>query len=237
MSTLLLVGSAKARGTSTSESLGTLLMEQLAMRGIEGAVRHVQLETHSPEMLRDFVRDLRGYDLLVVATPVYFDALPALVTQVFEAVADDRAADPGAPPLTLAMILNCGFPESRHAAVARTIGALFAKTAGLRWAGALQLGGGGVIHGQPLSDVGHVVQHLPGLLDDAAAALATGTSIAPETREDFKEPLMPTALYMAAGDAAWLWTATHEGALTRLWERPADATSEADAKSEAEVAG
>lgn len=238
---LLLVGSAKARGTSTSETLGTLLMEQLAMRGVEGAVRHVQLETHSADTLRDFVRELRGYDLLVVATPVYFDALPALVTQLFEAVANDRAHDAEAPPLTLAMILNCGFPESRHASVARTIGALVAKAAGMRWAGALQLGGGGVIHGRPLEEAGHVVQHLPALLDDAAAALAAGTSIAPETREEFKAPLMPTALYMAAGDAAWLWTATHEGALTRLWERPADAGAHADSHqdvaTEAEVAG
>jgi hypothetical protein len=35
---------------------------------------------------------------------------------------------------------------------------------------------------------------------------------------------MPTALYMAAGDAGWIWTASHEGALTKLWHRPAAPT-------------
>ncbi|MDZ7632007.1 MAG: hypothetical protein U5K74_11855 [Gemmatimonadaceae bacterium] len=222
---MLLVGSAKARGTSTSETLGTQLMEQLAMRGVEGSVRHIQLVAHSSDTLRDFVTEVRQHDLLVIAAPIYIDALPALVTRALEALAEDRATDPDAPPLTVAMLLNCGFPESRHAAVARTIGALFARTAGARWAGALQLGGGGVIHGRPLAEAGHVVQHLPALLDDTAAALAAGQSIAPETRESFKEPLMPTAVYMAAGDAGWLWTATHEGALTRMWERPAEAAS------------
>jgi NAD(P)H-dependent FMN reductase len=221
---LLLVGSAKPRGSSTSESLGQLLMEQLALRGVEGEIRHVSREAHSDETLRAFVADVRRHDLLVIASPIYIDALPALVTRTLEAIADDRIGDADAPPLTVAMVLNCGFPESRHAAVARTIGALFSRAVGARWAGALQLGGGGVIHGRPLPEVGHIAQHLLPLLDETAEALSRGQSIPPETRQEFKEPLMPTALYMAAGDAAWLWTATHEGALTRLWERPAVST-------------
>ncbi len=218
---MLLVGSAKPRGSSTSESLGQQLMEQLAMRGIEGEVRHVQRETHSAESLQAFVAALRECDLLVIASPIYIDALPSLVTRVLEAILADRAADPSPPPLTLAMVLNCGFPEARHASVARTIGALFARKSRVRWAGALQLGGGGLIHGRQLVQIGHVAHHLSPLLDEAAAALAAGEAIPPETREEFKEPLLPTDLYIAAGDAAWLWTATHEGALTRLWERPA----------------
>lgn len=222
---LLLIGSSKPRGTSTSEALGTHLMEQLALRGVVGEARHVHREAHSEESLRQFVADVRQHDLLIIASPIYIDSLPALVTRTLEAIADDRTGDPDAPPLTVAMILNCGFPESRHAAVARTIGALFARATGARWAGALQLGGGGVIHGRPLEEVGHLAQHLPALLSEAAAALSVGQAIPPETREEFKEPLMPTALYMAAGDAGWLWTASHEGALTRLWERPAVATT------------
>jgi multimeric flavodoxin WrbA len=221
---LLLVGSAKPRGTSTSEVLGTVLMGQLGLRGIETDVRHVQRVTHSTESLNAFVHELRTYDLLVIASPVYIDALPALVTRTLEAVAADRASDDEPPPLTIAMVLNCGFPEARHASVARTIGALFARAIGARWAGALQLGAGGVISGRPLSAVGHLAQQLPPLLEEAAAALAQGQAIPPETREAFREQLLPTGLYMAAGDAAWMWTASHEGALTRMWDRPAEAT-------------
>lgn len=218
---LLLVGSAKPHGTSTSEVLGTVLMGQLGLRGVETHVQFVQRVAHSTESLNAFVQELRTYDLLVIASPVYIDALPALVTGTMEAIAADRMRLDDAPPLTVAMVLNCGFPEARHASVARTIGALFARAIGARWAGAMQLGTGGVINGRPLSEVGHLAQQLPPLLEEAAAALAQGQAIPPETREAFREQLMPTGLYMAAGDAAFLWTAAHEGALTRMWERPA----------------
>ena len=218
---MLLVGSGKPRGTSTSESLGTELLEKLALRGVAGVVKHVVHVAHGPTQLREFTEELRQCDLLIIASPIYIDALPALVTRAMEAVVSDRAAQEIPAPLSVVMLLNCGFPESRHAAVARTIGALFARVAHARWAGALQLGAGGVISGRPLADVGHLAEHLPGLLDAAAEALSRGRSIPVETREAFAAPLMPTGLYMAAGDAGWLWTATHEGALTRLWQRPA----------------
>ncbi len=221
---ILLIGSAKPHGTSTSESLGNALASGLRQRGVEVETRYVVRVTHSDEMLREFVEEVRACDLLLVASPVYIDALPALVTKAFEAIADDRADAAMQSPLTVAMLLNCGFPESRHAAVARTIGALFAKQIGARWAGALQLGGGGVVHGQSLDEAGGVVSHVPPLLDEAAASLASGRAIAPQTIESFGRQLMPTALYMAAGDAGWIWTAAHEGALTKLWHRPAAPT-------------
>jgi multimeric flavodoxin WrbA len=218
---LLLVGSGKPHGTSTSESLGGSLALALRSRGVEVDTRYVARVTHSDERLQEFVQEVRTCDLLLVASPVYIDALPALVTKAFEAIATDRADAAMQSPLSVAMLLNCGFPESRHAAVARTIGALFAGQIGARWAGALQLGGGGAVHGQPLEEAGRVVSHIPQLLDDAAASLANGHAIAQQTIESFRQQLMPTALYMAAGDAGWIWTASHEGALTKLWHRPA----------------
>lgn len=219
---MLLVGSAKPRGASTSELLGTSLMERLALRGVEGDVRLVARETHSPDTLAQFVRDLRTHQLLIIASPVYIDALPALVTRTLEAIVADRATLDNPPPLTIAMVLNCGFPESRHTSVARTIGALFARTAKARWAGALQLGGGALIHGEQMDSISRLAAHLAPLLDDAASFLAEGRAIPPETREEFREQLISSSLYVAAGDVAWLWTARHQGALTKLWERPAE---------------
>ncbi|MCC7055283.1 MAG: flavodoxin family protein [Gemmatimonadaceae bacterium] len=220
---MLLIGSAKPHGTSTSESLGSVLLERLALHGLDVSMRYVQREAHDAASLHAFASAVRAHDLLIVAAPVYIDALPALVTRALEAILSDRQGDAEPPPLTVAMVLNCGFPESRHASVARTIGALFARRARARWAGALQLGGGGAIHGEKLSAAGRIVHHLPPLLEDAAASLASGRSLTAAVRDGFRQQLMPTTLYMAAGDAGWLWTASHEGALTRLWERPAGA--------------
>lgn len=218
---LLLVGSAKPHGTSTSEALGLELLERLAMHGLDGDVRFVQRDAHSTTGLRDLVAAVRTHELLIIATPVYIDSVPSLVTRAMEAIADDRRRDPAAPPLTVAMLLNCGFPEARHAAVARTIGALFARAVGARWAGALQLGGGGAIAGRPLTDVGPAGAHLAAALDETATSLADGRAIPASSMAAFQQPLMSTTLYMAAGDAGWLWTAAHEGSITKLWQRPA----------------
>jgi len=221
---LLLIGSGKPHGTSTSESLGRVLCDALQTRDVQVDVRYVVRVTHSAEMLQEFVDEVRAHDLLLITSPVYIDALPALVTKTLEAIASDRSEVEARTPLTVAVLLNCGFPESRHTSVARTIGALFAQSVGARWAGALQLGGGSAVNGVPLEEAGRMVAHLPPLLDDAAAALANGRAIAPSTQEAFRQQLMPTAVYMAAGDAGWIWSASHEGALTKLWDRPATPT-------------
>jgi multimeric flavodoxin WrbA len=216
---LLMVGSAKPRGTSTSEVLGHEMLARLKARGIATTTRWVQHDAHSAHGLAALVADARTHDLLLIATPLYIDSLPSLVTRAFEAIATDRRSL-ASPPLTVALIVNCGFPEAHHCSVAAAICALFARATGARWAGALQLGGGGTVDGRSLSEAGGVVRHLPAALDEASAMLADGRAIPPKSMAAFRQPLMPTTLYMAAGDAGWLWTAAHEGALMKLWRRP-----------------
>ena len=222
---LLLVGSAKPRGISTSETLGHELLARLDARGIATTTRWVQHDAHSAHGLAALTTVVRSHDLLVVATPLYIDTLPSLVIRSLEAIAADRRSLGTAQPLTVAMIVNCGFPEARHCSVASASGALFARATGARWAGALQLGGGGTVGGRPLREAGSVVRHLPDALDKACAMLAEGRAIPSDSIAAFRQPLMPTALYMAVGDAGWLWTAAHEGALTKLWSRPYTGTS------------
>jgi multimeric flavodoxin WrbA len=217
---LLLVGSAKPRGTSTSEALGHEMLGRLKARGIATTTRWVQHDAHSAHGLAALTADVRTHDLFVIATPLYIDSLPSLVTRSLEALAADRWSLASPPPLTVALIVNCGFPEARHCSVATAICALFARATGARWAGALQLGGGGTVDGRSLSEAGGVVRHLPAALDKACAMLADGRAIPPESLAAFRQALMPTTLYMAAGDAGWLWTAAHEGALMKLWRRP-----------------
>jgi multimeric flavodoxin WrbA len=217
---LLLVGSAKPRGASTSEALGRELLARLEARGLATSTRWVQHDAHSAHGLAALTAAARTHDLLVIATPLYIDTLPSLVIRSLEAIAADRRSLASAPPLTVAMILNCGFPEARHCSVASAIGALFARETGARWAGALQLGGGGVLGGRPLREAGNVVRHLIDALDKACAMLIDGRAIPPASMAAFRQPLIPTTLYMAMGNAGWLWTTAHERALTKLWRRP-----------------
>ena len=46
--------------------------------------------------------------------------------------------------------MNCGFAEAHHNDVALDIYRLFARDAGLHWAGGLAIGGGGMFAGKPL---------------------------------------------------------------------------------------
>lgn len=217
---VVLVGSAKPRGTSTSEILANTLVARFATGGIETAMHWVGRDGHSPAGLQRIVDDVRASDLLLIASPVYFDAYPSLMVRVLEALAAAHHAEPDRPGPTVAALLNCGFPEARHASVAAAIGALFAARIGGRWAGALALGAGEAIAGRPLEKVGGMVTHLRIALDDTADALAAGRAVPERATQAFAKPLMPTLVYLAAGDVGWLWTAAHQGTLRRLRNRP-----------------
>ena len=216
----VLVGSAKPRGTSTSEALATALVSRMATGGVETVVHHVARDAHGAAGLARIVADVRTSELLVVASPVYFDALPALVVQAAAALEAAHRADPSRAGPAVAGLLNCGFPEARQAAPAATMLALLARRIGGRWAGALTLGGGGAIDGRALETVGGMVTHLRIALDDAADALVAGRALPARAVEAFAKPLMPRLLYVLGGDAGWLWTAAHHGALRALRDRP-----------------
>ena len=220
---LLLIGSAKPRGRSTSEALGQALMERLALHGVGAQLSHVHRDAHDAAGLARLAAAVREVDLLVLATPVYVDSLPSLLTAALEAIADDRRRTPTPRPLMVTMLVNCGFPEARQASVARTIGALFARDAQACWAGALQLGEGGMIDGRAIDGTNPLLDRLSPLLDDAAESLARGERLTDAAVQGFQEPLMPRLAYAIAADTGWLWTAAHASAVTRLWQRPADA--------------
>ena len=232
---LVLVGSGKPRGESTSEALAMELLERLALRGVPGSLAFVHRGARHERGLDELLAAVRASDLLVIASPIYMDALPWLVTRALEAIATaHRQADaptgsaPALPVPTVravAMLLNCGFPEARHAAVGRTIGALFARDIGAAWAGALQLGGGGMMSGRPLASANPLLARLAPALDSAADSLAAGERLSDFALQLMQEPLVPSLAYRAVADAGWLWTAAHEGALGRLWATPAAASA------------
>jgi multimeric flavodoxin WrbA len=217
---LLLVGSAKPRGESTSEALGLELLERLALHGVNGRVASVHRDASTPRSLATLVATVRAVDLLVLATPVYFDALPWLLTRALEAIADDRRGLFDPPPLAVAMLANCGLPEARHCAVVRTMGALFARDARATWAGALQLGGGAMMHGTALPEAGHQLAKLAPAFDAAARTLAAGERLGDAEILAFQAPRVSSLAYAAMSGAGSVWTAARAGVGMRMLARP-----------------
>ena len=215
----ILVGSAKIKGTSVSETLARALIARLATEGVTGEL-HFVTELLHPDPVA--AAAIARADLFVIATPLYVDALPALVVHAFDQIAAARAT--AADLARFVVLINCGFPEAEQTRTALRIARHFADRAGYHWAGALPLGGGGVVDPEhPLDDRDGPVEHVKRALDLAAAALAHGADIPAAAIAQMSAAPMPDALYRLAGDLGWRYQAYKHGIAQRaLRARPLD---------------
>jgi hypothetical protein len=216
---VLLVGSARPRGTGNSEAIGSYLLERLAEGGMDTEVLYVG-RTQRPEKERQLMQAVDGADLFVLSTPLYVDALPYLVTRCAERIAKHRTALPIPSPVEFVALVNCGFPEWVHTKTALDICRVFAREAGFRWMGGLGYGAGEAIGGRPLEEVGGLTRSLRQGLDLAAEALLAGRPVPEEAQALLARPAVPSRLYTALGSIGWLRAARRKGTLGKLGNRP-----------------
>jgi hypothetical protein len=217
---LLLIGSAKPAGESTSEALGAYLAGRLLEHGIETTTAHVARALRTEARTAELLAAVDAAGILILAFPLYVDGLPYLVTRALERIAAHRRAQPSPAPAAFLAIANCGFPEAAHNGVALDICRQFAEEAGFTWAGGLALGEGGAISGRPLAQVSGMARNTVAALDRTAAALAAGEPAPEEAVELMAQPFIPVTAYMLMGDVGWLMLARQNRVLTRLGARP-----------------
>jgi hypothetical protein len=218
-SALLLVGSAKASGASTSESLGRYLLDELQRRGVRTTTLTVNRSVKGDQT--ELLTALRDIDLFILATPLYVDSFPSLVIRTLESIAAARSDAPAPRPCAFAMVINCGFPEASQCDTAIAMAKLFARQARFEWAGGLAMGEGGAIDGRRLEELGGLTRHLRAALDLAAASLADGQAIGAEAISGMARRLMPSAIYTLAGNVGWRRKAARNGVRSReLAARP-----------------
>lgn len=202
---LLLVGSPKGKN-STSRSIGSHLLRKLEAAGMGTEEMTVLTALQSTENQHRLHKAVDAADLVLIAFPLYVDQLPAPLIQTLELIAERRKGRPGvfpsAGPLVqkLAVIVQCGFPETIHNQPAVDIMRQFAREAGFEWAGALAMGMGGVVGGKSLEKEGGMVRKVVKALDMAAASLASGGDIREEASRLMAQPLMPRGLYVLAAN-------------------------------------
>jgi hypothetical protein len=199
---VLLVGSAKPEGKSTSQALGQYLLDRLHDAG---ASTQLFLVNHARDGARmhELLAAVDAADLFVLCSPVYVDSLPSLVMRAFEQIAAHRRAQATPSDTRFMTLLNCGFPESRHCRSALDISRIFSQHARFRWAGGLALGGGEIIHGTPLVEVGSVGRRVRQALDETAASLLTGSDVPEVAVKRMAKPLVPTQMYTLMGNFGW----------------------------------
>jgi hypothetical protein len=219
---LLLIGSAKPAGESSSESLGGYLAWGLKERGIATRTVHLAHALRTEERTNDLLNAVDASDIVVMAFPLYVDGVPYLATRALERIAARRRNRISTAPTTLLAIANCGFPEAAHNATALEICRQFSEEAGFAWAGGLAMGAGGFVSGRPLAQLSGMVNNVLTALDMVAEALAAGEPAPEEAAALMARPIIPSSAYTWMGNLGWMMTARRNRVLTRLGARPFD---------------
>lgn len=220
---LLVIGSAK-QSRSTSEALGTYLLDRLSERGFDAETLFLHRSLQRDYRVQAMLAASDRADILVLASPLYVDSLPYLATRALELIALHRNTRVKGKRQRLLAIVNCGFPEAQHTETAIAICRRFAREAGFEWAAGLGLGGGEAINGRRLRKRSGMVRNVVRSLDVTATALADGQAVPEEAARLMARPLMPTWLYTLAGSVRWRRQARAHGARQKLSDRPYEHT-------------
>jgi hypothetical protein len=117
-------------------------------------------------------------------------------------------------------LVNCGFPEAVHADTALAICRLFGEQANLDWIGGLAIGGGGMLAGKPLAELGGRARAVTRALALTADAIAQGRVVPDEAQRLVRRLAIPAWLYRFFADWGFRQDAKRHKTGARLRERP-----------------
>ena len=195
---LLIVGSPKTGEPSTSSALGGFLLDCLEKRGWSTESLTLRTSLNRPEGESELLSAVARAALVLLAFPLYVDALPHLMTKALTVIAAHRRATHESASPRLVAIVNSGFPETHQNSVALAICREFAEQSGFHWAGGLAFGAGGIIGGQPLTQPqrqGAPVKNVIAALEMTADSLAEGLPIPAEVMNLITKNRIPFALW------------------------------------------
>jgi uncharacterized protein (DUF934 family) len=225
MKVLLLIGSPRGKA-GVSYTLGGYLVRRLEAAGMAAEEMTAAEALRSTENQHRLHKSVDEADLVVVSFPLYVDQLPAPLIQTLELVAERRrgtlVASPAAGPVVqkLAVVVQCGFPETHQNRPAVDIMRQFAREAGFTWAGALALGMGGAVGRKPLEKEGGMVRNVVKAIDLAAASLASGGDVPEEAVALMARALMPRWFYIVAANWGFRRELRKHGARGRALDKP-----------------
>lgn len=216
---LLIVGSPKVKHPSTSGVLGGYILDRLKERGWETESLKLKANLHQESGQEELLSAVKRSDLILLAFPLYIDALPHLVTKCFEIIADRGRDHQNLLMKRFFAISNNGFPEATQNALAQAICRRFAADAGMTWSGGLAMGAGEALSsGEPLTPTSSKgrppVKHVIEALDIASAALSEGATVPPEAIPMIAKNPIPFLPY-----GIWRWIFVKGG--TRFWQERA----------------
>jgi NAD(P)H-dependent FMN reductase len=197
---VMVIGSPRLE-KSTSKRLGDRLVAGLEARGIAVETHFTHKAIESEARAEALFAAADAADIVFFAFPLYVDHLPAPVVWACEAIAARRRGRPvGIRRPLLAALIQCGFPELHQNKPAVDVMRRFAGEAGFAWAGGLAMGMGGAANRPLPAKPSGMLRNMVSALDAAAADLAEGRPIAPETIVRAGQKVMPYRLYSLAAN-------------------------------------
>ena len=215
----LLVGSPKGQ-SSTSNSLGTYLLEKLEQKGLSSEKVYINQCLGSEEKQAVLLRLVDSSDLIILAFPLYVDSLHSQVIKTLELIAEHEKGNLNLGKKKFVAVANSGFPEASHNNIALTVCRIFAKQVGYSWAGGLAMGGGGMIAGRPLDELGGMVRNQKKALEIAADALSQGEAIPEKAVALISKIGIPKWLYIWMGNRGWKQELKQQIATKEIYNKP-----------------
>lgn len=194
MNILMLDASPKAQNSNSGRFLS--LLE--ALLPADSLIQ--KLSVNRLEKWQDALAAASQCDALVIAFPLYVDAIPAHLLRYLEQLEEYLRAHESPHSCMVYVIVNCGFFEGNQTNLAIKMMQCWQRRAGLVWGGGLGIGGGEMLAGLesvpagsgPLKSLGQQLKAFAGLI----AARESG-----ETR--YCNPNFPRFLFIRAGNASW----------------------------------
>lgn len=216
---VLLVGSPKGPN-STSNSLGTYLAEKLQENGVSYEKVYLSQSLCSEEKQASMLKLVDKSDLIILAFPLYVDSLHSQVIKTLELIAEHQKGKRNLNKKSLVAISNSGFPEAKHNLIALEVCRIFSKQVGFTWSGGLAMGGGGMISGRPLEEVGGAARNQIRALQISADTLAKG-EVVPEKAVVLMAKLgIPKWMYTWMGNYGWKKEAKKSLKVKSMYARP-----------------
>lgn len=215
---LLIVGSPKIKHRSTSSILGEYLIEIMKAGGWKTEELTLKGSLNREKGQAELCSAVDRSDLIILAFPLYIDALPFLVTKAFEVIFRHKNALRIKKPQSIFTIINNGFPEFHQNALALAICRSFADQCGMSWAGSLAMGAGEAVGGgqkltQPKRS-GPPVRHVIGALDKAGADLVQGRVVSLDAQSLISNTPIPIVSF-----GIWRWIFSKSGG--QSWKKQA----------------
>jgi hypothetical protein len=215
----LLVGSQKGPN-STSNSIGTFLLDKLKQKGVTTERVFISQCLGSDEKIASMLRTVDNSDLVIIAFPLYGDGLPSLAIKTLELISEHGVRDENK---SFAAIANCGFPEGMHNDTALAVCRIFARQAGFKWAGGLGMGGGPTVSRGSLTTIGWsnlLIRNQKKALGIAADALSKGEPIPKKATALMAKLGYPVSFYLWFANRGWRSMIKKANSIDKLYDQP-----------------